>query len=189
MNKSLAVLFALLVSPQSAVAQTLPDSVLGVWLTPIAEQTAAPGGPSAFVRERIEFGPSSNVLKLEALADIEAQIPVFTYESSGPYKTLGPSESVEGALLLNAENETSTVTIFQDVPEIWSALNLAACPLEIGVAVAIAECVSGPPLNSARCTELDLVQVNGNELRLGARDTDRCVTRPTALGDTIYFRE
>ena len=41
-------------------------------------------------------------------------------------------------------NDVSRVENFVDSPEIWAALNMADCPLEIGVAVEVADCVSGP---------------------------------------------
>lgn len=111
---------------------------------------------------------------------------MFTYASSGPYRLDGPSDDVPGAWNLDAENDRSTVTIFQDAPDIWRALNLGACQLQIGVAVDVAGCIAGPPFNAAQCVELDPVAVEGGTLRLGARDTDRCAVRPTSLGQSVY---
>ena len=172
-----------------AAAETTPDMLLGAWTTPLAEQPAPGGRASAFVRERLVFGETRNTIEIEAFADSEGLEPIFTYASFGPYRTPGPSEAVPGALLLDAENETSMVTIFQNIPALWAILNLASCPLEIGSAVEISDCVAGPPLNAANCVELDLVAVTAAGLRLGARDTNRCLERPSALGETLYLRQ
>lgn len=175
---------ALLASPLAAGAETTPPQVLGAWVTPLAEQTVS--GTTAYVRERLVFEATTNTISIEVFADAEGKVPLFTYASSGPYRLGGPSPEIAGAWLLDAENEVSTVTIFRDAPEVWQALNLGACPLQVGVAVEITDCVAGPPFNAARCVELDLVAVEEGTLRLGARDTDRCVERPASLGETAY---
>jgi len=177
---------ALICAPLAAMSQTTPEMLVGAWLTPLAEQSVP--GATAFVRERLVFEAATNTISIEAFSDADAQVPLFTYASSGPYRTLGPSPDVDGALLLDAENDSSTVTIFQDAREYWQALNLGNCPLEIGVAVDITSCVSGPPLNAAKCVELDLVSIAPEGLRLGARTTDRCVERPTMLGEALYTK-
>lgn len=186
MTRLMTPVLALLCLPLAAMAQTDTPDVIGVWLTPLAPQTA--GAATAYVRERLEFGATTNTISIEAFADEAAEVPLFTYASSGPYRIEGPSPVVAGAYLLDAENEMTTVTIFADAPDLWAALNLDACPLEIGVAVPIKDCVTGPPLNAAQCVEMDLVAVSEDGLRLAARDTDRCVERPDSMGDTLYIR-
>ena len=173
----------------TASAETAPSDIRGGWTTPLAEQPAPSGEASAYVRERIEFTEDTNTILVEVFADPAGEVPLFTYASVGPYRTPGPSAAVPGALELDAENAESIVTIFQDAPDLWRILNFDECPLEVGVAAEISDCVSGPPFNSARCTERDLVRVDGTELRLGARDVDRCAERPTALGEVVYTRE
>ena len=172
--------------PLSAYAGgPLPD-IGGAWTTPLALQEAA--GASAYVRERLVFGDDTNTISIEVFTDAEGKMPLFTYSSSGPYKVGNASSIVSEAFLLDAQNETSSVTIYQDAPQIWQTLNLGACDLKVGTAVEISDCVAGPPFNAARCTELDLVSIQGNELRLGSRNTDRCKDRPSSLGETVYTR-
>lgn len=178
------VSLALICTPIAALAETAPPTILGAWVTPLAEQSVP--GASAYVRERLVFAETTNTISIEAFADPAGEVPLFTYASSGSYRLGGPSDNVPGAWILDAENDASTVTIFQNAPAIWQALNLGACPLQIGVAVDIADCVAGPPFNAAKCLELDLVAVEANTLRLGARDTDRCKVRPTSLGQAVY---
>ena len=183
-----AVLIAALAAPLAALADASPqEALIGSWTTPLAEQSA--GGSSAHVRERIVFGPATNTVSIEAFADEAGTVPLFTYASTGPYEITGPSEAVPGAWMLDARNSASTFTVFAPAPEVWAALNLGGCAFETGVPLEIAGCVAGPPFNAARCLELDLVHVKGDALRLGARDVDRCETRPDALGETLYRRE
>lgn len=170
--------------PQVVFAQTQFPNIRGAWVTPLAQQSVS--GATAYVRERLVFAEVTNTISIEVFVDDEGKIPLFTYSSIGPYRLGDASPTTPGAWLLDAENERSTVTIYRQAPEIWQALNLGGCPLKIGVAVAIADCVAGPPFNAARCVELDLVAVEDGQLRLGARDTDRCKERPTTLGKTVY---
>lgn len=170
--------------PQVGAADTQAPVIKGTWVTPLAKQSVP--GASAYLRERLIFGETTNTLSIEAFVDAEGKVPLFIYSSVGPYKLGGISPTVAGAWLLDAENERSTVTIYRQAPEIWQALNLGSCPLEVGVAVEIADCVAGPPFNAASCVELDLVAVENGELRLGARNTDRCRERPATLGETVY---
>jgi hypothetical protein len=179
-------ILALLGLPLAATAQTDRPDLTGAWVTPLAPQGS--GGATAFLRERLVFEATTNTFLVEAFSDEAATMPLFTYASSGPYRLGVPSPDVPGAFLLDAENDASTVTIFVDAPDLWASLNLGACPLEIGVAVDIASCVSGPPFNAAKCVELDLVSVSEEGLRLGARTTDRCVERPKELNDILYTR-
>ena len=175
---------ALLAVPLATWAETAPPAIRGAWITPLAEQTVS--GTTAHVRERLVFAEATNTISIEVFVDTNERVPLFTYASSGPYRLGSPSPAVPGAWMLDAENEVSTVTIFQNAPEVWQALNLGTCPLRIGVAVEITDCVAGPPFNAAQCVELDLVSVADGMLRLGARDTDRCLQRPTRLGETVY---
>lgn len=173
--------------PGPAHAQLGPEALIGTWTTPLAEQSA--GGMSAYVRERLVFEPGRNTIRIEAFADARGEIPLFVYASHGPYEVAGESDAVPGAYLLDARNEASTVTILTDAPDLWPVLNLGGCDLRVGVPIDIAGCVSGPPFNAADCTERDLVRIDGDTLRLGARATDRCSVRPATLGETRYQRE
>ncbi len=187
--KRIVVLLLALQSPTSGWADTAAKDIVGSWITPLAEQTAPGGGASAFVREQIVFGAGQNIVRIEAFADPGASAPLFTYESVGTYVLGARSAAVPGALELDARNDRSTVTIHADAPELWGLLNLGSCALEVGVAVEISGCVTGPPFNAADCTELDLVSVDRQALRLGARGVDRCETRPGAMDPVVYARE
>ncbi|MEL7098742.1 MAG: hypothetical protein AAGM84_07935 [Pseudomonadota bacterium] len=64
------------------------------------------------------------------------------------------------------------------------------CPLEVGQAVDVSGCVSGPPFIVSDCVDLDIVMVDqdGQRLRYGGGDVDRCVTRPTEMSADEFFR-
>ena len=82
------------------------------------------------------------------------------------------------------------MAIHTDAPELWEAIGISGCPLAIGEAVEIRDCVSGPPFNVADCVDLDVVLVDeeGQRLRFGEAAVDRCTTRPTALSDQVFQR-
>ena len=182
--RPLALILALGASPAAA---EVPPALLGLWATPL-EERASPGGPSAFVRQSIEFGPERERYSVEAFADPEGDVPIFTYASDGPYEVLGDWPAIPGAWALNLVNETATVTIHMDAPEIWAGLSLSACPLEVGVAVPISGCVAGPPFQVTDCVDLDVALVEGDRLRMGAPEFDRCAERPTALDAAAFER-
>lgn len=186
---SAAIVAGYVVQNSPALSDTGSTDALGTWQTPIGEQPV-PDGPSAFVRATTIFTETAQDLIFEAFADPEGTIPLMTYRSSGPWKDMGTSQDVPGAMAVNMTNDYSRVEIFVDAPEIWAAINLSSCPLEIGVEVDITDCVSGPPFIVTDCVDLDIVMVDedGQRLRFGGGDVDRCVTRPTTLSEIAYMR-
>lgn len=172
-----------------ALADTAPGDLIGTWSTDLVPQPSPDGAQSAWLRQSIAFDAERESYTAEAFADEAAARPIFTYRSEGPWQAAGPAPGVPGALALDLRNERSEVTIHVDAPEIWRAIGLADCPLAIGEAVDIASCVAGPPFQVADCTDLDLAQVEGNALRMGAPGTDRCLARPDALGDLVFRRQ
>ena len=181
---------AMLATAGDACAQVAEADLIGTWATAITEQSAPDGSMSAWLRQTVVFAPDVETIRAEAFADPEATIPLFTYESSGPWVAVGPAEAVPGALALELRNDRSEMTAFVDAPPLWSAIGMGACPLVAGEAVDIADCVSGPPFLVAGCTDLDLVMVDegGTRLRFGAEGVDRCIERPTALSETAFLR-
>lgn len=171
-----------------ALAQPPFESYAGTWVSPAVEPVASPAGGTAYLRRSVTFTEDIETLQLEAFADAEATQPLFTYQSSGPYKIGAASTVVPGAWEIDLSNDSSQVTIFVDAPDLWQALNFGACPLVIGTPVEISGCVSGPPFIGASCTEMDLLGFTETELRFGTIDTDRCATRPVALDDSYYVR-
>ena len=136
------------------------------------------------------FTEDRESLLLRAFADQDQAIPLFTYFSEGPYSPATSPATVPGALGVDLQNDLSEVTLHQDIPEIVAALNLQACPLAVGTAVEISGCADGPPFNVGDCIDMDVVMIDegGSRLRFGCEDFDRCVTRPTALSETEFFK-
>ncbi|MDJ0992521.1 MAG: hypothetical protein QNI90_03040 [Dinoroseobacter sp.] len=185
---TLCAVTSLLVSG-AALGETTPKNVLGTWKTGIGEQPAPDGG-TAYLQATTVFTEDAQDLIFEIFADPELQMPLFKYHSSGPWEALGPSSVVPGAMEVNMTNDFSRVEIFVDEPDIWAALNMADCPLQIGEAVEIKDCVDGPPFIVTDCMDMDLVMVDqeGQRLRYGGGDVDRCVTRSTEIGTDAYFK-
>ncbi len=186
---SAAIVAGMLAQKGPAQSETLASNTLGTWTTPIGEQPM-PDGSSAYVRATTIFTETAQDLIFEAFADPDGQVPLMVYRSSGPWTDMGQSPDVAGAMAVNMTNDYSRVEIFVDAPEMWAAINLAECPLEVGVAVDITDCVSGPPFTVTDCVDLDIVMVDedGQRLRFGGGDVDRCTTRPTTLSDIAFMR-
>lgn len=174
---------------QGDLVRSLGRDVIGAWIAENVQEAAAPGGATAYLRNSVTFTPDLETLKVEAFADRDLKQRLFTYESSGPYRLLAPSRSVPGAVEADLTNNASLVTIHVDAPDIWKAINLGGCPLAVGKAVEISGCVSGPPFNTSKCVDMDLVHVESNRLRFGDQRVDRCKTRPVELDRTVYIRQ
>ena len=174
----------------TATADTTPSDVIGTWQTPLAEQPSPDGSESGWLQATVIFTQNRESLQLRAFADQDQTIPLFTYFSEGPYSPATGPTTVPGAVALDLQNDLSEVTLHQEVPGIVAALNLQDCPLVVGQAVEISDCVGGPPFNVGDCVDMDVVMIDegGNRLRFGREDFDRCVTRPTALSERGFFK-
>ena len=183
-----AATFGLLLAT-TAIAETTPSDVFGTWQTDVGENVA-PDGSLAYIRATTIFTEDAQDLIFEIFGDADLNSKLFEYHSSGPWKSQGASADVSGALAVDMTNDVSRVEIFVDAPEIWQALNIGACPLEVGKAVEIKDCVAGPPFTVTDCVDLDIVMVDqeGGRLRFGNGDVDRCETRPTALSEHEFFK-
>lgn len=163
--------------------------IVGSWVGEQVDEVPAPGGGTAFLRRSLVFTVDRETLKLEAFLDAEQRVPLFTYESEGPYRVVGPSASVPGAVEIDLTNDMSLVTIHREAPEVWRAINLGACPLVVGQAVEVSTCAAGPPFNTSRCVDQDLLHLDDTDrLRFGDQSVDRCAGRPTALDRAAYLR-
>ncbi len=183
-------LLALTAASSTALAETMPSDLLGTWQTPLAEQQAPDGSQSAYLSQTVVFTDNHETIRAEVFADPDGQMPIFTYASTGPYDVVGKSRVVDNALDIELVNDSSTVTIFMDVPDLMAAVGMGDCDLIIGTAVNVTDCVSGPPFSVTDCIDLDLVAVDqeGQRLRFGADGVNRCVTRPTALSEIAFFK-
>jgi hypothetical protein len=174
----------------SDAVENLRRQVIGTWIGQNIQEAKSPdGSQSAFLRNSVVFTPDSEILRVEAFSDRDLKQPLFTYESKGPYHLLQASPVIPGAIEANLKNESSLFTAHRDAPQIWKSINLGGCPLVVGTAVEISGCVSGPPFNTSGCVDQDLIHVDGNRLRFGDQQVDRCKQRPTTLDRAIYVRQ
>jgi hypothetical protein len=172
-----------------AMADTSPGDVIGKWQTETAARPTPDGG-TAYMRTMTAFTEEKQELVVSIYADPGLETKLFEYSSGGPWDPQGPAEGVAGAMAVNMTNDYSLVTIFVDAPDLWAGIGLADCPLVIGEAVDITDCVNGPPFLVTDCVDLDIVMVDedGGRLRYGGGGVDRCVTRPTELSTDAFFR-
>ncbi|MCZ8041766.1 MAG: hypothetical protein O9330_04765 [Beijerinckiaceae bacterium] len=165
------------------------SALLGNWVGPGLDKVRAPSGAEAYLRRSVRFTPDLETLRIEAFADEKGTIRLFTYESDGPYKVIGPSSDIVGAYEIDLTNDRSLMTIHIADPGLWKGLNLGACPLAVGKAVEISACASGPPFNTSSCIDRDLVQIDAaGALRFGDQASNRCEKRPTTLDRAHYIK-
>ncbi|MFQ6554121.1 hypothetical protein AAD018_017395 [Aestuariibius insulae] len=186
------ILFAscLALAALPAIAETSKADLIGDWQTPVVEQASPDGSATAWTQATVLFAETEETLVFEIFADEERTVPLFTYRSSGPYRVADDPSPVAGAIALDLENDRSEVTLHQEIPDLVAALNMQDCPLEVGVAVEISQCVSGPPFSVGDCVDMDVVMIDegGRRLRFGGETFDRCVTRPDELSEQAFFR-
>lgn len=172
-----------------AMADTSPADVIGTWQTEV-EPRPTPDGGTAYLRTMTAFTEQMQELVVSIYADPSLDMQLFEYSSGGPWDPQGPAGGVTGAMAVNMTNAYSLVTIFVDAPDLWAGIGLGECPLVIGEAVEITDCVNGPPFLVTDCIDLDIVMVDldGRRLRYGGGDVDRCMVRPTELSTDEFFR-
>lgn len=164
------------------------EALIGTYASAPQAQPA-PGGGTAWVTGRFTFDGTRNTVTVAAFADEALTVPLFTYTSDGTVDVEGRSDAFDRAWNVISRNETSTVEVFVDAPDLWAGLGLGACPLSVGEAVEISDCVAGGPFHIAGCAEFDVLWLSHDRsaFRTGGGETDRCVERPTELG-AIDFR-
>jgi len=119
-------------------AGTRSADLPGTWRVPITELPLPDGSATAFIRRTVVFTEDGESLTVEAHANPEASTPLFAYAPSGPYTVNGAAPGIDGVLSVDLVNDRSEVTVFVDAPDLWRAIGLESCPLQIGVAVEIA---------------------------------------------------
>lgn len=139
---------------------TDPQSLSGTSAPPVTSQPSPDRAQSAWLRQTVIFEATTESVLTEAFHDAEVQQPMFTYSGTGPYRVIGPSGAIDGALDPKLENTRSAMTIFVDAPEIRASIGMAACPLSIGAAVDMPDCVSGPPFSVTRWADLFVAMVD-----------------------------
>lgn len=153
----------------------------GTWGA-VANPVSTPGG-DAFVRATLGVNARTESVLVEVFADPDLQIPLFTYDSSGPYDIVGASSVVPGAWDINLRNESSLLTAFVDDPQLFASLGLDDCNLVVGEPVDVGDGCARPTFSVSDCIDHDIFAVVDNAIFTGEANTDRCTPagRPTAL--------
>ncbi|CAN5898063.1 hypothetical protein BH24DEI2_BH24DEI2_24870 [soil metagenome] len=171
---------------QPAAVSDIEARISGTWVQDSVPFTLEDG--TVYVRQTVVIDSANETLKVEVFADQSLEQPLLTYDSSGPYTLVGPSQTVSGAFSINLVNTSSTITAFMDVPALFEATGMDDCGLSVGVAVDVSDGCAAPLFSVSDCVDLDLIAVTGNELRFGAEGTNRCVQRPVKLADEPYLK-
>ena len=171
---------------QPAAVSDMKERIIGTWIQDSVPFTLE--DMTVYVRQTVIIDAADETFKVEVFADPSLEQTLFTYDSSGPYTLLGPSERVPGAFDINLVNTSSTITVSTDVPALFEAAEIDDCGLVVGVPVDVSDGCAAPLFSVADCVDLDLIAVTGDKLRFGAEGTDRCVQRPIKLADAPYLK-
>ncbi|WP_223807296.1 cyclase family protein [Montanilutibacter psychrotolerans] len=169
---------------QSAIAPTLTaDRLVGNWKSPAPESA----GPGAFTTREFQFSRDRWRVEARFYGDQAARTPLFAFVAEGPYALQDTSSQVEGANDAVFSFDRKTLTLLTSDPATLRRFGFDGCGLKEGTPTDISAngCSFFAPI--AHCQqEHDLVQLEGDDLRLGMRPADRnmCAPakRPKALG-------
>jgi hypothetical protein len=160
------------------------DDLEGRWELTQAVEVASPAG-TVYRRETVTFGRDRNTVEAKFYADPELTQLLFVYASDGPFTLTGPSSLGKHAYEVRLTNDSQTLELAADAPELLAAVGWDDCGLEVGVAVDVTNGCASPPLPPADCVERDVWQIvereNGTFLRWGDTSIDRCVEAPTSF--------
>ena len=165
------------------VTASFKARALGRYETPILP---APGGTNGFVRSRVTFNDIVEYVEIEAYLDEGGTMPLFRYQSLGPYVVVGMTDGATNTWDVDLQNTASLLTLLSEPPPgILEALGIDSCPLEIGVPYDVSDGCAAALFAVTDCVDMDIVQASAQGVAFGQPGTDRCVERPTTVGDRL----
>ena len=139
-----------------------------------------------FIRNRVLFNGFVNYVETEAYLDAAGTLPLFRYQSVGPYTVQAESASLPNTYEVDLVNTASIITLLSEpAPGLLEALGLDDCGLTLNLPVDVSNGCSAPLFAVADCVDLDIVEVGPDQIRFGQGGTDRCAERPTDLGNAL----
>jgi hypothetical protein len=172
--------------PEARVAEARParvEQLTGAWKSPAAESI----GGGTFTTREFKFTRDRWQVEAMFYGDKEMRQPLFSFVAEGPY-TLGIASSVApGATNVVFSFDKKSLTLLTDDAATINRFKLDSCNLVKGASTDISATGCSFFTSIAACgQEYDLVKIDGDSLRLGARPADRNMCRedkcPTALG-------
>jgi hypothetical protein len=178
--RSIAMVLLFTGCATAPVKENTEPNYLGKWTSPASPVERA--GVKAWVARELVFTPDREDFVVDVYLDEALTQKLMTYRSSGPYQPKGPSSVVQGALEVDMTNDSDFITLHQDAPDMLKAAGLDDCNLVVGKEVDVGNGCAAPIFTASRCVDQDLIQVQGDVLRLGSQNVDHCKERPTTLG-------
>ncbi|MBA3691871.1 MAG: cyclase family protein [Acidobacteria bacterium] len=171
---------------KSLTVPTLRNHLLGTWKSAAAE----PVGNLGFRTREFTFTTDRWLIEVVFYSDKEMTKPLFSFVGEGPY-TLGENSTVvPGATNATFFFDKKRLTLLMDDAAAVAAFKFDACNLTKGVTKDISASGCSNFTSVAVCgKEYDLVNIERNTLRLGARPADgnMCLMdkRPKDLGQPL----
>lgn len=172
---------------QSASAPSVTaDRLVGSWKSPKAESA----GPDVFSTREFHFTPERWRVEAKFYSDQATRKPLFSFVAEGPYTLADASSQIAGASEATFSFDKKSLTLLTSDRAALSRFRFESCGLKENTPsdISAGGCSFFAPIASCR-QEYDLVQLEGDGLRLGVRPADRDMCspakRPKALGAPV----
>jgi len=171
--------------PVSAHSSTA-NRLMGGWKSPEAERA----GQDLFSTREFHFTRERWSVEAKFYSDAASRKPLFSFVAEGPYTLGAASSEIPGASEAIFSFDKKTLTLLTSDREALSRFKFESCGLKNGTPsdISTSGCSFFAPIASCR-QEYDLVQLDGDNLRLGVRPADRDMCRPAkrpkALGAPV----
>ena len=135
------------------------------------------------------FLDTLNTVEVTIYADEGLTVPMFRYQSIGPFKVLMASPDFVTTWEADFANTEQSLEILLDSQELLDGLGFSACGItEVNVVHDITDgCGIFPGIDE--CIEQDIIQLRDDALRFGSREGNLCENRATSLQEIIYTKE
>jgi len=174
-------------APQSVSAQpATTERLVGSWKSPAAERS----GPDTFSTREFRLTRERWSVEARFYRDQAMREPLFSFVAQGPYRLESASSEMAGTSEAIFAFDKKELTLLTSDRMAISRFGFESCGLTENVAADISNTGCSFFVPIARCPqEYDLVQLEDDNLRLGARPADRdmCTPnkRPKALGAPV----
>lgn len=151
----------------------------------------APGLPftEVYQVQTFTFADTLNTVEVTIYADEGLTVPMFRYQSTGPFSVLAASSDFEKTWNADFANTEQSLEILLDSQELLDGLGFSACGItEVNVVYDITDgCSIFPGIDE--CIEQDIIQLKDDALRFGSREGNLCENRATSLQEIFYTKD
>lgn len=160
---------------QPVSSRSTADKLVGNWKSPAAESV----GPNVFSTREFHFTRERWRVEAQFYSDQATRKPLFSFVAEGPYTLEDAFSEITSASEAIFSFDKKILTLLTSDRAALSRFGFESCGLVEGAPsdISISGCSFFAPIASCQ-QEYDLVQLEGDSLRLGVRPADRDMCRP-----------